>query len=106
MTILGKAIAGGMPLAAIAGRQDIFDQFRTNRVIAAGTFNACPVSMAAALITVRMLERDDGAIYEVRRNIQEKLEAALLLAATFIPAPPQQDAPPLAQIPQRNPARG
>ena len=81
LTILGKAIAGGMPLAAIAGREDIFDQFRTNRVIAAGTFNACPVSMAAALTTMRMLERDGGAIYEVRRSVQEKLEATLLEAA-------------------------
>ena len=81
LTILGKAIAGGMPLAAIAGREDIFEQFRTNRVIAAGTFNACPVSMAAGLTTVRMLERDNGAIYEARRTVQEKLEAALLQAA-------------------------
>ena len=39
LTIFGKAIAGGMPLAAIGGRTDIFDQFRTNRVIGAGTRN-------------------------------------------------------------------
>ena len=81
LTIFGKAIAGGMPLAAIAGRKVIFDQFRTNKVIGAGTFNAFPVSMASALATMNMLERDDGAIYRSRAAIQEKLQAGLQKAA-------------------------
>jgi len=81
LSIFGKAIAGGMPLASIAGREDIFDQFRTNYVIGAGTFNAFPVSMAAGLATMRMLERDDGAIYKVRSAVQAKLESGLREAA-------------------------
>ncbi len=59
----GKAIAGGMPLAAVAGRADIFELLRTNAVVGAGTFNAAPMSMTAGLTTMRMLERDDGAVY-------------------------------------------
>jgi len=82
LTIFGKAIAGGMPLAAIGGRTDIFDQFRTNRVIGAGTFNAFPVSMAAGLATIRMLERDDGAVYKMRQAVQEKLQTGLIEAAS------------------------
>ena len=81
LTIFGKAIAGGMPLAAIAGRKDIFDQFRSNKVIGAGTFNAFPVSMAASLATMNMLERDDGAIYRTRSLIQEKLQTGLQAVA-------------------------
>ena len=81
LTIFGKAIAGGMPLAAIAGRQDIFDQFRTNKVIGAGTFNAFPVSMASALATMAMLERDDGAIYRSRAVVQSTLQSGLQRAA-------------------------
>lgn len=59
----GKAIAGGMPLAAVAGRADIFELLRTNAVVGAGTFNAAPMSMTAGLTTMRMLERADGAAY-------------------------------------------
>jgi glutamate-1-semialdehyde 2,1-aminomutase len=59
----GKAIAGGMPLAAVAGRADIFELLRTNAVVGAGTFNAAPMSMAAGLTTMQMLERDNGAAY-------------------------------------------
>ena len=81
LSIFGKAIAGGMPLAAIAGRADIFDLFRTNRVIGAGTFNAFPVSMAAGLATIRMLERDNGAVYRSRAAVQQQLEAGLMQAA-------------------------
>lgn len=66
----GKAIAGGMPLAAVAGREDLMDLIRTNRVVGAGTFNAAPMSMAAGVTTMRMLERDDGAVYRQIDRIQ------------------------------------
>lgn len=81
LTIFGKAIAGGMPLAAIAGRADIFALFTQNRVVGAGTFNAFPVSMAAGLTTMRMLERDGGALYAQRQVVQERLESGLRAAA-------------------------
>ena len=81
LTIFGKAIAGGVPLAAIAGRSDVFDLFRTNRVVGAGTFNAFPVAMAAGLVTMRMLERDQGAIYARRNALQTRLEDGLKKAA-------------------------
>jgi glutamate-1-semialdehyde 2,1-aminomutase len=64
----GKAIAGGMALAAVAGRADIFELLRTNTVVGAGTFNAAPLSMTAGVTTMRMLERDNGAAY---RHIDE-----------------------------------
>ncbi|OYU75620.1 MAG: hypothetical protein CFE32_13605 [Alphaproteobacteria bacterium PA3] len=81
LTIFGKAIAGGMPLAAIAGRKDIFDLFRQNKVIGAGTFNAFPVSMAAGLATIRMLENGGLELYARRNNLQAKLESGLRKAA-------------------------
>lgn len=77
LAIYGKAIAGGMPLAAIAGRKDIFDLFRRNRVIGAGTFNAFPVGMAAGLATLRLLERDNGAVYRQRDRVQARLVEGL-----------------------------
>ncbi len=81
LTIFGKAIAGGMPLAAIAGRADIFSLFSNNRVVGAGTFNAFPVSMAAGIVTMPMLERDHGDIYQRRNALQARLESGLRQAA-------------------------
>ncbi|HCP64515.1 MAG TPA: aspartate aminotransferase family protein [Hyphomonadaceae bacterium] len=81
LTIFGKAIAGGMPLAAIAGRKDIFNLFKQNKVIGAGTFNAFPVSIAAGLATIRMLENGGTELYVRRNQMQAKLEAGLRQAA-------------------------
>lgn len=47
---LSKAIAGGFPLSAVAGRADILENFiPTGKVFFAGTFNAHPVSLHVAL---------------------------------------------------------
>ena len=74
LSTFGKALAGGMALAAVAGRRDILDLLRVNRVVNAGTFNAAPVSMAAGIATLTMLERDDGAAF---RRI-DTMQAALM----------------------------
>jgi glutamate-1-semialdehyde 2,1-aminomutase len=81
LSIFGKALAGGMPLAAVGGRADIFELLRLNRVVAAGTFNAFPVGMASALKSIEMLERDDGAVYRQRAAIQQRLCEGLRQAA-------------------------
>ena len=74
----GKAIAGGMALAAVAGRRDILDLLRVNRVVGAGTFNAAPVSLAAALATLRMLERGNGAAHAAIDRSQGRLQRGML----------------------------
>lgn len=70
LCVLGKAIAGGVPLAAIAGKRTILELIRQNKVIAPGTFNAFPIAMAAGVATMRMLSRDDGAVYKALDRIQ------------------------------------
>ena len=81
LTIFGKAIAGGMPLAAIAGRRDIFALFKQNKVIGAGTFKAFPVSLAACVKTMELLARDDARVYRDRAAVQERLVQGLQQAA-------------------------
>lgn len=44
---LAKAIAGGYPMAAVAGRADIIDRVTTG-IVHAGTYNGNPVVLAAA----------------------------------------------------------
>ena len=60
----GKAMANGAPIAMVAGKAEIMDLLLERRVLGAGTFNGNPVSTAAALATVKILERDDGAFYK------------------------------------------
>lgn len=60
VTALGKAIANGFPLAAIAGKRELMEHLRPGGdVFFAGTFNAHPVGVAAGLATVEILERPE-----------------------------------------------
>jgi glutamate-1-semialdehyde 2,1-aminomutase len=60
---LGKAIGGGFPLAAIAGRADIMDHFDKGAVgeekflMQVGTLSGNPIAAAAGLKTLEILKR-------------------------------------------------
>src|SRR2546423_8154924 len=45
--VLGKAIGGGFPLAAVGGKAAIMDQVIPGQIAHAGTFNANPLSISA-----------------------------------------------------------
>src|SRR5215467_9490418 len=61
MTTLGKIIGGGLPVGAVAGRADVMSVFDPRdggpRAPHGGTFNANPVTMAAGLAAMRLLDR-------------------------------------------------
>lgn len=48
LTILGKAVGGGVPFAALAGKQSAFAKILSGAVVHAGTLNANPLCLAAA----------------------------------------------------------
>ncbi len=59
-----KAIANGFPIAAIAGKRDIMEQFSpSGKVYQAGTFSGNPVSVAASLATLRILSKSKKVLY-------------------------------------------
>jgi glutamate-1-semialdehyde 2,1-aminomutase len=64
LTVLAKSMANGYPCAAICGRRDLMERFQTagGDVFYAGTYNAHPVSVAAALATIETLA--DGRIHD------------------------------------------
>jgi glutamate-1-semialdehyde 2,1-aminomutase len=81
LTTMGKAMANGYPLAALAGRADLMEHCRPGGdVFFAGTFNSHPVGVAAALATVEILERPGayehlfGLGERVRRGMREITE--------------------------------
>ena len=73
----GKALAGGFPLSAVAGRSDILLLLRDNRVLGPGTFNSFPPSLAAAIHTIDALAENGGARYRVVETHQRRLTEGL-----------------------------
>lgn len=73
MATFGKAMAGGIPLAAVTGKREIMDLLAERRVVGIGTFNGYPLGVAASLATMSILERDSGAVYRQIARIQNRL---------------------------------
>jgi glutamate-1-semialdehyde 2,1-aminomutase len=61
LAIFGKAIANGLPVAAVAGKAEIMDLTVTKRVMHGGTYNAHPLGMAATVATLSTLA--DGKVH-------------------------------------------
>jgi glutamate-1-semialdehyde 2,1-aminomutase len=67
MTTLGKIIGGGFPIGIFGGRKELMEQVApSGGVYQAGTFNGSPVSLAAGIATLDILEAE---------NVLEKLNA-------------------------------
>lgn len=73
LTILGKALAAGFPMSAVAGRREIMDLVPERRVIHAGTFNGNPISLAAAKAGMGVISAKNGAALKVMQGLGEKL---------------------------------
>src|SRR5699024_3301551 len=61
LVTLAKAVAGGYPLAAVAGTAELLDA-TTAGIVHAGTYNGNPVVLAAAKATLEAL--DEPGVYE------------------------------------------
>ncbi|MEO6845706.1 MAG: aspartate aminotransferase family protein [Chthoniobacterales bacterium] len=77
LSIFGKAVANGYPLGVLGGRADLMELFchpdMKKRVLVAGTYNGHPVNVAAAIATLEILKRDNGAIYKKIDDTTERL---------------------------------
>ncbi len=82
---LGKAIAGGFPLTAVAGRDEIMTHFDSDKVGKEGfmphigTLNGNPVACAAGLATLDILKQDGvyEGIFDTGRKVMEGLQNIL-----------------------------
>ena len=89
---LGKAVGGGFPLTAVAGREELMAHFDLARVgrehflPQIGTLSGNPVATAAGLATVRILKRP--GTYERMHALGNRLKAALqrICDAAGVPA--------------------
>ena len=96
---VGKAVAGGFPLAAVAGTAEIMDHFapaagvREGQVLQEGTLNGNPVAAAAGLATLNVLRREGAyeRLFATGRRIKDGLQR--LLYEAEIPAQVLGEAP-------------
>jgi glutamate-1-semialdehyde 2,1-aminomutase len=79
LATFGKAIANGFPVACLAGRAELMEQFAARKVMHGGTYNAQPIAMAATVATLNALA--DGqvcAVLEQRgRRLMDGIAQAL-----------------------------
>ena len=81
MTVMGKVIGGGMPLAAFGGKQSVMEQLAPQGpVYQAGTLSGNPVATACGLATLRELQKP--GFYEALGARTQSLVAGLTQAAT------------------------
>jgi glutamate-1-semialdehyde 2,1-aminomutase len=95
LTALGKAIGGGLPLAALAGRRDLMELLTPRQarggtdapyVFHGGTYNGTPVALAAGMAVLDLLE--DASEFERLMSLGEWLRAGLrqVFAEADVPA--------------------
>src|SRR2546427_2265742 len=76
LTVLGKIVGGGLPLAAFGGRADVMEKLApVGDVYQAGTLSGNPLATAAGLAVLRRLR--DPAVYARLEEIAALLEAGL-----------------------------
>jgi len=59
VAVFSKALGGGLPISAYAGRAEIMEAVGSNRVRQGGTYNASPLCAHASLLTLRALAKPE-----------------------------------------------
>lgn len=78
LTTLGKAMANGYPIAAIAGKKQYMERFNTNPggdVWFAGTYNGHAVGTAASIATIELMETE--AVHERIFRLGNKMRTGI-----------------------------
>jgi len=90
LTTMGKVIGGGMPLAAFGGRADIMAKIAPlGNVYQAGTLSGNPLSVAAGLTTLRLIQQP--GFYDTLGRRSARLAAGLADAARAAGVPMTTD---------------
>jgi len=80
LSVFGKVIGGGLPVAAYGGKQDIMSQIAPQgSVYQAGTLSGNPIAMAAGIATLKQLQKP--GVYEALNDRAKRLITGLGNAA-------------------------
>lgn len=76
LTTLAKSIAGGFPVAAIGGKNEIMRLIDTGEIMFGGTYNSNPIATSAVVSTLSELKKP--GVYEKMTQHGEKLANGLV----------------------------
>lgn len=78
LSIFAKAIASGYPLSVICGKKEWMELIEKSRVIHAGTMNSSNATVAAALATIQILEKENpyNRFFKLGKQLMEGLKQA------------------------------
>jgi len=86
LSTFAKAIGGGLPVSALAGKREYLEWIADGRVVHAGTLNGNPLGLSAVKATLTVLESTPGLYSRLWRE-GERLRTGLveILAETGLP---------------------
>lgn len=87
LACFAKALGGGFPIAALAGKREIMGLIGSGQVLHGGTFNSNVQSIVAAQATIRELATNDGQAYRGMEARGARLMAGLREAAAAAGVP-------------------
>ncbi len=77
LSTFGKALGGGVPIAAITGKREILELVAPGKMLFGGTYNANSLSLAGALANLEILSEDGGAVYRKINEVGSRLMKGL-----------------------------
>lgn len=77
LACFAKALGGGAPIAAVAGRRELMSMIGPGRIGFGGTYNAHPLSLAASKATLQTLYSNDGEAFRRMTDMGAKLKTRL-----------------------------
>jgi glutamate-1-semialdehyde 2,1-aminomutase len=93
LAVFGKAMAGGLPLACIAGSKEVMGGIVRGDVMHAGTFNSNPVVMSSAAAALGMIKESGDALYDEVRGRGKRLMDGITSAGRAHGVPMMTDGP-------------
>ena len=80
LSIFAKAIGSGYPISAVVGKKEWMSVIEDGKVIHAGTMNSSNATVAAALSTITILERENPypRIFEYGEKLKKGLQQAAI----------------------------
>ncbi len=82
LALYGKALGGGVPVSALAGRADLLNRIGTGEVNHSGTFNAWSPGMAAVIATLEHV-RDEPPYTSIMAHGKKLMDGIREIGASF-----------------------
>ena len=77
LTVFGKSIGGGYPIAGFGGKRQVMDLIAKQKVGRAGTYNSNSLCVSASIAVLTELMKDNGAIYKRMATLGTRLMKGL-----------------------------